>query len=189
MKLPAFFEEDRQAVDAALERLLPPEETRPFIIHRAMRYSVFAGGKRLRPIFFGEAELDCRGNLGVRRRRRIPVQLHPLRLDYWGRRGLALRLAAGQKCVNRLRHRTSQGDRGADGVGDARVQLADFQVRAGRRLGSKFTYRNAAFSVAFDGELRCLLQTHGEEDGGMIAANRGEGYVSPDRRTTFDLHP
>ena len=45
MKLPAFFEEDRQAVDAALERLLPPEETRPFIIHRAMRYSVFAGGK------------------------------------------------------------------------------------------------------------------------------------------------
>ena len=50
MKLPAFFEEDRQAVDAALERLLPPEDARPAIIHRAMRYSVFAGGKRVRPI-------------------------------------------------------------------------------------------------------------------------------------------
>ena len=55
MKLPAFFEEDRQAVDAALERLLPPEDARPSVIHRAMRYSVFAGGKRLRPILCIEA--------------------------------------------------------------------------------------------------------------------------------------
>src|ERR1700733_4809977 len=50
MTLPAFFEEDRLAVDAALDRLLPPENDRPAIIHRAMRYSVFAGGKRVRPI-------------------------------------------------------------------------------------------------------------------------------------------
>jgi geranylgeranyl diphosphate synthase type II len=50
MTLPAFFEEDRVAVDAELERLLPPESARPAIIHRAMRYSVFAGGKRVRPI-------------------------------------------------------------------------------------------------------------------------------------------
>jgi len=50
MKLPAFFEEDRIAVDAALERLLPTESTRPASIHQAMRYSVFAGGKRIRPI-------------------------------------------------------------------------------------------------------------------------------------------
>ena len=50
MKIPAFFEEDRIAVDAALERLLPAEGMRPPSIHRAMRYSVFAGGKRIRPI-------------------------------------------------------------------------------------------------------------------------------------------
>jgi geranylgeranyl diphosphate synthase, type II len=50
MKPPAFFEEDRIAVDAALERLLPAETTQPPSIHRAMRYSVFAGGKRIRPI-------------------------------------------------------------------------------------------------------------------------------------------
>jgi geranylgeranyl diphosphate synthase type II len=48
--LPPFFEEDRQAVDAALDRLLPPETTTPSSIHQAMRYSVFAGGKRIRPI-------------------------------------------------------------------------------------------------------------------------------------------
>src|SRR5258706_406928 len=50
MKPPAFFEEDRLAVDAALERLLPQESARPTSIHQAMRYSVFAGGKRIRPI-------------------------------------------------------------------------------------------------------------------------------------------
>src|ERR1700688_223835 len=50
MKPPPFFEEDRIAVDAALEQLLPPESTRPTSIHQAMRYSVFAGGKRIRPI-------------------------------------------------------------------------------------------------------------------------------------------
>jgi geranylgeranyl diphosphate synthase type II len=49
MKLPAFFEEDRQLVDAALERLLPAADARPASIHEALRYSVFAGGKRVRP--------------------------------------------------------------------------------------------------------------------------------------------
>src|SRR5262249_6017772 len=39
----------------ALERLIPPETQRPEVIHRAMRHSVFAGGKRLRPILCMEA--------------------------------------------------------------------------------------------------------------------------------------
>src|SRR5271154_4557717 len=55
MKLPEFFEEDRVAVDAALEKLLPAAETPPTSIHGAMRYSVFAGGKRIRPILCLEA--------------------------------------------------------------------------------------------------------------------------------------
>ena len=50
MKLPAFFEEDRVAVDAHLDRLMPAESVQPPSIHQAMRYSVFAGGKRIRPI-------------------------------------------------------------------------------------------------------------------------------------------
>jgi len=50
MKLPPFFEEDRLAVDAQLEKLLPAESMQPPSIHTAMRYSVFAGGKRIRPI-------------------------------------------------------------------------------------------------------------------------------------------
>jgi len=55
MKLPPFFEEDRQAVDAHLEKLLPAESVQPPSIHTAMRYSVFAGGKRVRPILCLEA--------------------------------------------------------------------------------------------------------------------------------------
>jgi geranylgeranyl diphosphate synthase type II len=50
MKLPSFFEDDLQLVDAALQRLLPAADTPPKSIHEAMRYSVFAGGKRIRPI-------------------------------------------------------------------------------------------------------------------------------------------
>src|ERR1700704_2084208 len=50
MNLPAFFEEDRAAVDAALQHLMPGEDAQPPSIHRAMRYSVQAGGKRVRPI-------------------------------------------------------------------------------------------------------------------------------------------
>ena len=55
MKLPDFFEADHAAVEAALERLLPAENTQPPSIHRAMRYSVFAGGKRIRPVLCLEA--------------------------------------------------------------------------------------------------------------------------------------
>jgi geranylgeranyl diphosphate synthase, type II len=50
MPPPDFFQADHTAIEAALERLLPPESAPPRTIHRAMRYSVFAGGKRIRPI-------------------------------------------------------------------------------------------------------------------------------------------
>jgi geranylgeranyl diphosphate synthase, type II len=55
MTLPDFFDQDLQLVDAALERLLPAPATAPPSIHEAMRYSVFAGGKRIRPILCLEA--------------------------------------------------------------------------------------------------------------------------------------
>jgi len=55
MKLPDFFETDHAVIEAELGRLLPPENTLPSSIHRAMRYSVFAGGKRIRPILCLEA--------------------------------------------------------------------------------------------------------------------------------------
>lgn len=49
--------------DAALERLLPPGTQYPVSIHQAMRHSVFAGGKRLRPILCMEAARLVAGSL------------------------------------------------------------------------------------------------------------------------------
>src|SRR6202045_2248526 len=49
------MEAGRELTDAALERLLPPATQHPVSIHRAIRHSVFAGGKRLRPILCMEA--------------------------------------------------------------------------------------------------------------------------------------
>src|ERR1700736_458885 len=47
--------EYQRLVDAELDRLVPPETAVPETIHRAMRYSLFAGGKRIRPILCLEA--------------------------------------------------------------------------------------------------------------------------------------
>ena len=48
--LDAYLKERQRLVDAALDRFLPAEDTPPPSVHRAMRYSVLAGGKRLRPV-------------------------------------------------------------------------------------------------------------------------------------------
>jgi geranylgeranyl diphosphate synthase type II len=53
--LKQVLEEGREAADRALERLLPAATQHPTSIHQAMRHSVFAGGKRLRPILCMEA--------------------------------------------------------------------------------------------------------------------------------------
>ncbi len=45
-----YLAEQAHRVDAELDRLVPSEATPPEIIHKAMRYSLFAGGKRIRPI-------------------------------------------------------------------------------------------------------------------------------------------
>jgi geranylgeranyl diphosphate synthase type II len=50
MAYPNFFDENQRLIEAALERLMPSAETMPPTIHQAMRYSVFAGGKRIRPM-------------------------------------------------------------------------------------------------------------------------------------------
>jgi geranylgeranyl diphosphate synthase, type II len=50
-------------IDHALDRLLPGPEVAPVSIHRAMRHSVFAGGKRLRPVLCAEAARMIAGSL------------------------------------------------------------------------------------------------------------------------------
>jgi geranylgeranyl diphosphate synthase, type II len=57
------LEVGRALTDTALERLLPAVTQHPTSIHRAMRHSVFAGGKRLRPILCMEAGKMIAGSL------------------------------------------------------------------------------------------------------------------------------
>ncbi|MCI0666065.1 MAG: polyprenyl synthetase family protein [Acidobacteria bacterium] len=45
-----YFKEKSALIESWLDRLLPAEDDPPEELHRAMRYSIFAGGKRLRPI-------------------------------------------------------------------------------------------------------------------------------------------
>ena len=50
MTLSDYVARQQARVDDALRRWVPPESTLPESIHKAMRYSLFAGGKRIRPI-------------------------------------------------------------------------------------------------------------------------------------------
>ena len=61
VSLKEYIKRNSERVDAALNRLLPPAATRPAVIHRAMRYSLFAGGKRLRPILAIASAEACGG--------------------------------------------------------------------------------------------------------------------------------
>lgn len=61
--LRGYLTSERARVDGALDRLMPAADTAPTRIHEAMRYSVFSGGKRLRPIL-ALAAFDLCGGRG-----------------------------------------------------------------------------------------------------------------------------
>jgi geranylgeranyl diphosphate synthase type II len=61
--LQRYLEARTSAVNRALDRFLPKEATRPTTIHRAMRYSLFAGGKRMRPALTLAAAEACGGKI------------------------------------------------------------------------------------------------------------------------------
>jgi len=59
--LQQFLATRTDAVNRALDQFLPSEKTRPATIHKAMRYSLFAGGKRMRPALCLAAAQACGG--------------------------------------------------------------------------------------------------------------------------------
>ncbi len=64
MDLKLYLKERCAQVDEALDRLLPREDELPFSLHKSMRYSVFAGGKRVRPILMLAACEAAGGDVG-----------------------------------------------------------------------------------------------------------------------------
>src|ERR1035437_5513293 len=66
MTLHEYMAAQQKAVDAALDRWVPPEDKNPPTIHRAMRYSLFAGGKRIRPLLnIASAEAVSDAPIGI----------------------------------------------------------------------------------------------------------------------------
>jgi geranylgeranyl diphosphate synthase type II len=63
MDLKTYLATRAAEVDAALDGFLPKAKERPATIHAAMRYSVFAGGKRLRPVLCLAAAEACGGEI------------------------------------------------------------------------------------------------------------------------------
>jgi geranylgeranyl diphosphate synthase, type II len=63
VNLKKYLRTRQKVIDRALDRYLPKTSTKPVTLHKAMRYSLFAGGKRLRPILCLAAAEACRGNI------------------------------------------------------------------------------------------------------------------------------
>jgi geranylgeranyl diphosphate synthase type II len=63
VNLKTYLRTRQRLIDRALDRYLPKANTKPATLHRAMRYSLFAGGKRLRPILCLAAAEACRGKI------------------------------------------------------------------------------------------------------------------------------
>ena len=63
MNLKAYLRSRRKEIDRALDYYLPKTNVKPATLHKAMRYSLFAGGKRLRPILCLAAAEACRGRV------------------------------------------------------------------------------------------------------------------------------
>lgn len=66
MKLEEYFESRKKFVEKGLKKYLEPVNTYPEVLHKAMHYSVFPGGKRLRPILFCAAYETLKQNLNIR---------------------------------------------------------------------------------------------------------------------------
>ena len=59
--LQAYMESRTNFINRGLDRFLPKESVKPATIHKAMRYSLFAGGKRMRPALCLAAAAACGG--------------------------------------------------------------------------------------------------------------------------------
>src|SRR5260370_19389742 len=63
MNLKGYLRSHHKEIGRALDRYLPKANTKPATLHKAMRYSLFAGGKRVRPILCLAAAEACHGNI------------------------------------------------------------------------------------------------------------------------------
>jgi geranylgeranyl diphosphate synthase type II len=176
MNLREYLAGQQALVDAELDRLVPPEATPPETIHRAMRYSLFAGGKRIRPVLGIEAaraagddgdgvvSAACALEL-IHTYSLIHDDLPALDNDDY-RRG-------------KLTNHKVFGEAMAILAGDALLTLA-FEVLAKLKIAAKRRAKLVA-------ELATASGTVGGMIGGQVADLEGEGHP-PDARLLETIH-
>ena len=76
--LEAYLQAQQQRLEAALDHHLPAPDADPPVLSEAMRYSVFAGGKRVRPVLLLAATeaVGGDGEAGAPRRLRPGIRAH-----------------------------------------------------------------------------------------------------------------
>src|ERR1700727_2828224 len=164
MTLAEYVARQQVRVDGALERWVPPASTLPESIHKAMRYSLFAGGKRIRPILcLAAAEAVSDAPVGIESAACTLVLIHTYSLIHADLPALDNDdLRRGVPTCHKV-----FGDAIAILAGDALLTLA-FQVLAQMDC-------SPARKVRLIEELSTASGTVGGMIGGQVCALEGEG--------------
>jgi geranylgeranyl diphosphate synthase type II len=164
MTVDAYIAAQQKRVDEALDRAVPPATTEPATIHKAMRYSLFAGGKRIRPLLaMAAAEAISDAPSGIESAACALELIHTYSLIHDDLPALDNDdLRRGQPTCHKV-----FGDAMAILAGDALLTLA-FEVLA--RLDG-----DAARSIQLVHELATASGTVGGMIGGQVNDIEGEG--------------
>ena len=177
MTLAEYMAARQKAVDAALDRWVPPEEENPATIHRAMRYSLFAGGKRIRPLLaIAAAEAVSDAPLGIESCACALEMIHTYSLIHDDLPALDNDdLRRGRPTCHKV-----FGDAMAILAGDALLTLA-FEVLA------KIEHADAHRRIELVRELASASGTVGGMIGGQVNDIEGEGK-HPTARLLESIH-
>lgn len=165
MTLAEYMAAQQKAVDAALDRWVPPQDENPATIHNAMRYSLFAGGKRIRPLLaIAAAQAVSDAPVGIESCACALEMIHTYSLIHDDLPAL------DNDDVRRGRPTCHKvfGDAMAILAGDALLTLA-FEVLA------KMEYADAARRIELVRELATASGTVGGMIGGQVNDIEGEG--------------
>ncbi len=165
MTLGEYMAAQQKAVDAALDRWVPPQDENPATIHSAMRYSLFAGGKRIRPLLaIAAAQTVSDAPIGIESCACALEMIHTYSLIHDDLPALDNDdLRRGRPTCHKV-----YGEAMAILAGDALLTLA-FEVLA------KMEYADASKRIELVRELATASGTVGGMIGGQVNDIEGEG--------------
>jgi geranylgeranyl diphosphate synthase type II len=165
MTLAEYMAAQQKAVERALDRWVPPQDANPATIHSAMRYSLFAGGKRIRPLLaVATAEAVSDAPVGIESCACALEMIHTYSLIHDDLPALDNDdLRRGRPTCHKV-----YGDAMAILAGDALLTLA-FQVLA------EMEHADASKRIELVNELATASGTVGGMIGGQVNDIEGEG--------------